>query len=107
MSERDDAATSEGASAGDTPTSAPAPIEVPPFVAWMGRNGWLVLIPLILLELGFHGWAVWRSRSAETVRTSHLNVSQATCSSADGNFFSACVRADDGKPPQPLRTTHE
>lgn len=63
MSERDDAGTSGGV--GEKPTPPPAPIEVPPFVAWMGRNGWLVLIPLILLELGFHGWAVWRARDRD------------------------------------------
>jgi hypothetical protein len=60
VSERDDAATNDGASAGERPT--PAPIELPPLVAWMGRNGWIVLIPLILLEFGLHGWAVWRAR---------------------------------------------
>ena len=43
---------------------APKPIEVHPFIEWMGRKGWMVIVALFVLEFIFHGWAVWRARCA-------------------------------------------
>ena len=44
---------------------APKPIEVHPFIEWMGRKGWMVIVALFVLEFIFHGWAVWRARDRD------------------------------------------
>lgn len=47
------------------PDDSPNPSSIPPLVDWMSRHGLKLLGLLILLELGFHAWAVQRSRARE------------------------------------------
>jgi hypothetical protein len=44
----------------------PAP-DLPPFIAWMSRHGLWLLAAIIVIELGFHAFAVFRTREAERV----------------------------------------
>lgn len=46
----------------DAPKNTP---NLPPLVDWMSRHGLKLLGLLILLELGFHAFAVHRSRTRE------------------------------------------
>ena len=43
------------------------PDELPPLIAWMSRHGLWLLAAIIVIELGFHAFAVWRSRMVAPV----------------------------------------
>ncbi|MFN0097776.1 MAG: hypothetical protein ACKVS7_03800 [Gemmatimonadaceae bacterium] len=49
-----------------------------PLADWAGRNGWLILFAIILLELAFHGWAVWSARTRNTTAPSQVEAAETT-----------------------------
>ena len=62
-------------------TEPSAPQDIPPFIDWMSRHGIKVLAALILIELGFHAWAVMQSKRHEADRRPEPRSAQRPLSS--------------------------